>query len=236
MSRTVVFFTFWVSVFVNTLAGSTAKGALASKVTYFTDEFSNYATSTCFEDGTKFGPWTAVFDGYGCISTTTLGEDHALVLQPKTSTLPTESHAALVVGPRFTAPYNYDIRFFNQSQLRTGSAPNPWEVAWVVWDYTDNDHFYYFIAKPTGWELGKRDPAYPGGQRNLASGTNLIYPIGQWNYVRVEQVKNKLTVYANGSKVVSFTDKLNPYLSGQIGIYSEDALVYVTSAKVTSNR
>ena len=236
MGKIVVFFSFLVSAFVVGLGLPDARAALSSKVTYFTDEFSNYTEGVCFEDGSAFGPWTVVFDGYGCVSTLYLGSDHLLALQPKTAMIPTETHSALTVGPRFSGPFNYDILYFNQAQLRTGSVPNPWEVGWVVWDYTDSNHFYYFIAKPNGWELGKRDPTYPGGQRNLISGTSVVFPIGQWNFVRVEQVKNKLTVYANGTKIVSYVDKLNPYLSGQIGIYSEDALVYVTSVKVSSKK
>ena len=54
-------------------------------------------------------------------------------------------------------------------QVRNGPA-NPWEVAWLLWHYTDDQHFYSIVLKPNGWELGKEDPAYPGAQRFLATG------------------------------------------------------------------
>jgi len=44
-------------------------------------------------------------------------------------------------------------------------------VAWVVFRYIDDDHFYHLALKPSGWELGKTDPSYPGGQRFLTTGT-----------------------------------------------------------------
>ena len=49
-----------------------------------------------------------------------------------------------------------------------------------MWDYTDNNHFSYLALKTNGWELGKRDPAYPGGQRFLATGSDSPTQIGQW--------------------------------------------------------
>ena len=62
---------------------------------------------------------------------------------------------------------DFTIRLRTLAQRRRGQ-PNPWEVGWLLWRYTDNDHFYSFIVKPNGFELGKQDPAYPGRQRFLA--------------------------------------------------------------------
>jgi hypothetical protein len=121
-----------------------------------------------------------------------------------------------------------------QQQLRTGTAPNAWEVAWVLWNYTDNTHFYYFIAKPNGWELGKEDPAYPGAQRFLAAGSSPTYAIGQWLNVKVVQSSNTIKVYVNGTLITTFTDNERPYSGGKIGFYSEDSLVYLKSSKVTA--
>jgi hypothetical protein len=185
-------------------------------------------------DGSSFGSWVSVFAGYGCNSIVSLPEGKALSLKPKASTTSSETHAGLAVGPSFSGNYSFETQLKTQSQLRRGTAPNPWEVAWVVWDYTDNTHFYYFIAKPNGWELGKEDPAYPGAQRFLAAGSSPSYPIGQWLNFKIVQSSNTITVYVNGVQITKFTDSERPYSSGKIGFYSEDSQVYLKSTKVTA--
>ena len=104
----------------------------------------------------------------------------------------------------------------------------------MLWHYTDDSHFYYFIPKPTGWELGKEDPAYPGAQRFLATGTDTRYPINRWYTVRVRQVANTMTVWVNGAQVVSFTDTERPYLLGAAGLYNEDSQVRFDSLTVNA--
>jgi Domain of Unknown Function (DUF1080) len=111
-------------------------------------------------------------------------------------------------------------------QLRTGSSPNPWECAWIVWSYQDDAHFYYLALKPTGWELGKRDPDYPGGQRFLASGSRK-FPVGAWHTFIIRQAGATIDARANGEHVVSFTDAERPYAGGRLGIYAEDSEVQV---------
>ena len=94
-----------------------------------------------------------------------------------------------------------------------------------LWGYQDNLHFYYLVLKPTGWELGKEDPAYPGAQRFLATGPG-DYPVGRWHTVRVRQVGNEITAWANGALLTRIRDVERPYLSGRLGLYNEDAEVH----------
>ncbi|NNN33679.1 DUF1080 domain-containing protein [Streptomyces sp. S3(2020)] len=170
-------------------------------------------------DGSTHGRWTSVFNGHG----TNTGDDDSLTLSPMPAEDPGTTHAGLVVS---TASYD-DVRFASRmrtvEQLRT-PHPNPWEVPWLVWAYTDAEHFYYITLKPNGWELGKRDPAYPGGQRFLATGHEQ-YPVGDWSSVRVEQKGPRLTVEVDGKRLVTFTDAERPYLQGRVGAYTEDAAV-----------
>jgi hypothetical protein len=102
--------------------------------------------------------------------------------------------------------------------------PNPWEVAWFVWSFKDSVHFYYMALKPNGWELGKADPSYPGAQRFLATGSSR-FPIGVWHNLRVRQVGNVATIWANGERLIRYQDVERPYLKGRIGLYNEDASV-----------
>ena len=105
-----------------------------------------------------------------------LFDGQALAIRPKESNAADETHAGLISGPHPSWPVDVkgnltiEASLHTETQLRRQNAANPWEVGWLLWDYVDKIHFYYFIPKPNGWELGKADPAYPGDQRFLASG------------------------------------------------------------------
>jgi hypothetical protein len=200
----------------------------------FSDDFSSYVPDACLADGTVFGPWTALFNGYGCTAVRTDGARFWLEERPFPSPAPSETHASMVLGPSFAVPFTLEAAMRTDAQLRTGSAPNAWEVAWVAWNYADNVHFYYFTLKPNGWELGKADPAYPGAQRFLATGSSPVFPVGTERAVKVVQTGNVISAYADGTLLTTFTDDERPYLSGRIGLYNEDARVRFTDVSVTT--
>ena len=207
-------------------------------VIQFSDDFSSYVQNVCFPDGASFGSWTVVFAGFGCVEVESDGVNAWLHSQPK-APKGGNTHSALVAGPLFssaTTTLTYDVKVHTIQQLRTKMNPRPWEVGWVVWHYTDNDHFYYFIAKTNGWELGKRDPAYKGGQRFLATGTSPTFPIGQQYAMRIIQDStNTMTASVNGQLLVTFTDIERPYTGGKIGLYTEDAHVHFDDVFVDTN-
>lgn len=148
-----------------------------------------------------------------------------LVLSPKSAENADSTHAALLISKAsYSGRVSFGGRVKTVRQLRVGSPPNPWECAWLVWNYRDDEHFYYVAIKPTGWELGKRDPAYPGGQRFLASG-EAGFAIGTWHRFMIVQENDAITVQMNGTEIVSYTDTERPYTDGRLGLYSEDAKV-----------
>lgn len=213
------------------LAAAAAPPATAAA---FSDDFSAYAPDVCLADGTAFGPWTALFNGYGCTAVRTDGARFWLEESPFPSASPSETHASMVLGPSFAVPMTLTADMRTDAQLRTGSAPNAWEVAWVAWNYSDNVHFYYFTLKPNGWELGKADPAYPGAQRFLATGSAPVFPVGTEHAVKIVQTDNVIEAYADGALLTRFTDAERPYLSGRIGLYNEDARVRFTNVSVST--
>ncbi|MFJ5777247.1 calcium-binding protein [Streptomyces sp. NPDC093094] len=170
-------------------------------------------------DGSMHGRWLSVFNGHG----TNYGDDGFLALSPRAATDPGNTHAGLVVSTATYTDVTFEARMRTVRQLRE-PRPNPWEVPWLVWGYSDPEHFYYITLKPNGWELGKRDPAYPGGQRFLATG-HQRYRVGDWHRVRVEQRGAVLEVGVSGEPLVTFTDTERPYLLGSVGAYTEDATV-----------
>ena len=191
----------------------------------FSDDFSGYTATTCpsYVDGDNFGQWQVVFTGFGCVRVLNDNGNNVLEMQPQSVTNPADTSAPLVVGPSFEAPFTYRGQVATTAQLRQNSAPNDWETAWIVWNYTDNQHFYYFIPKENGWELGKEDPAYPGAQRFLATGTTPTFSLADIKNFEITQVGATMTVSINGNRIVEFTDNERPYTSGRIGLYSEDA-------------
>lgn len=205
-----------VSVLALALLGAVARpAALAAPV-----------RSASYADGALVAGYRVVFAGYGEVRHTATSTGPAFTLRPEAATAPGQTHSALVVSQRrFGANGTYAVRVTTQRQLRTGSVPNPWETGWVVFNYTDPDHFYYLAMKTNGWELGKRDPAYPGGQRFLATGSSPAALVGRADRVVVTAAGSRLVVKVNGKIVTRFTDAERPYLGGSFGFYSEDAQV-----------
>ncbi len=213
--------------------GSLCSGMDAIADSAFTDDFSSYTHNTCFSDGTNFGPWTSAFSGFGCVKLLSNGTQNWLDESPQVSTNSSDTHSALVLGPSFSNPLTFSVNVNTTAQLRQNSQPNAWEVGWVIWHYADDDHFYYFIAKPDGWELGKKEP---GAQRFLAMGDSPTFPIGNWYNIRIATTaQDTITVYVNNQLMTTFTDTQNPYTSGRIGLYDEDAHVRFTNVAVTGD-
>ena len=154
-----------------------------------------------------------------------------LNLAPAVSTRPDETHSALIVSQEsFQGSVRFEGSVCTLEQLRVGAA-NPWETAWLVWNYADNDHFYYFTMKPNGWELGKRDPDYAGGQRFLATSNDVTFEVGKWNRFEITQDGNRIAISVDGVELVRFQDLERPYLGGRIGLYTEDARVMLDDVR-----
>jgi len=81
-------------------------------------------------------------------------------------------------------------------------------------------------------ELGKEDPAYPGAQRFLASGTSPSFPIGTWYRVDVTQSGQTIRVFVGDVLITTFTGRERPY--SRVGLYSEDAEVSFDNVSVVT--
>lgn len=170
--------------------------------------------------------WYQVFSGYGHNQVTGSGANPAITLSVATTHSRHVTHAALVLSKARYDNFVASAEVQTVRQLRAGSAgnPNPWEVGWVVWHYSSPQRFYALTLEPTGWLLSKQDPAYPGGERFLTSGTLPRFPVGSTHRVGIVQVGNRITVSADGHLLAIFTDTQRPYLSGGFGAYAEDSV------------
>ena len=189
-------------------------------------------STSVWTEGSTHGAWTTRFDGYGKVAVRLAGSK-VLMLRPEAADVASETHAALVTSERNFSDMKFTVRAKTVRQLRS-TSPNPWESAWVIWNYKDNTHFYYLALKPNGWEIGKADPNYKGAQRFLATGSDMTFPVGTWASVRVRQVGATMSVWVNGTLLTTFTDKERPYTSGAVGLYNEDAKTYFDDVRVAS--
>lgn len=172
------------------------------------------------------GSWRVVYDGYGTVT----GTADQVSLAPEVATSPTVTHAALVVHT--SAASTLSARITTSRQLRS-EAPNAWEVAWLLFRYTDPDHFYSIVLKPNGWELGKENPAFPGKQEFLASSSSPTFAVGSRNDVTVRLNGPQISVEVNGKHLVSYSDTDSPYLQGTFALYTEDADVEFSELAVS---
>src|SRR3954454_12339492 len=204
----------------------------ATPPTLFTDSFSSLPLGVGWIDDSTHGGWVSTYNGYGSNGVDVDGSQ-VLTESPAVSTSAGVTHASLVNTTASFGDMDTTVRVRTVKQLRL-PAPNAWEVAWVLWHYTDDTHFYYLALKPNGWELGKEDPAYPGAQRYLRTSSSPSFAVGSWHTVRVRQIGNVMTVWADGTQLTSFTDTERPYAGGTLGLYNEDSLVHFDDVKVTA--
>jgi hypothetical protein len=168
--------------------------------------------------------WRVAYTGYGQVRMKHGDDDRTFFLEPAPPESATSTHSALVLSTRSWHDFVLVVRLRTTRQLRT-PRPNDWEVGWLLWHYADERHFYYIILKPNGFELGKEDPAYPGHQRFLATSNEPRFPPGRWYVVRVLQHGDVISVSVNGRSLVRYADTRDPYSSGSVGLYTEDAAV-----------
>ncbi len=188
---------------------------------------SRFDECTSWAEGQTCHDFRLVYTGYGTASVAANG---AFVLSPAPASDPAQTHAALAV--RDLPSGNTDVSATVQTVRRLRRPqPNPWEVAWLLWNYTDDSHFYSLVLKPNGWEVGKEDPAYPGRQRFLATGDSPVFPVGGTYRVRIRQTGASIHIELPGL-TIRCRDNVLPYTSGGFGLYTEDSVVQFTRVQV----
>ncbi len=153
------------------------------------------------------------------------------------STLPAsadQTFSSLVVSRQTWGDLNLALDTTTLGQLRQ-PAPNPWEVSWVFFRYSDLAHYYWLSLKTNGWELGKKDGGALDGtapQVFLATGTSPTFPVGRRYRVQVTMVGGRVTVTVDGTLLLDAVDP-DPLGAGAIGLYEEDSRVAFDKVSVT---
>ena len=215
--------------------------AAAQSGVLLSDSFSSVRAGTCVAEGSSIdASFTDVFNGYG---TQCVNSKHQLAQVPEAPANASVTHAALAVSKQsFSGDFDVTAQVATVAQLR--SPANNWEVAWLLWDYSNDDAFYYAILKPAGWEVGKEwcntasSPCVQS-QEFLATGAEPSTAVGTTETLSVDQtVRNGIptfAVYDGATLLTTVSDSgafSAPYTSGSIGLYDEEASVAWHSVSV----
>jgi hypothetical protein len=197
--------------------------------------FDAFQLSYSLVDG-QTGPdqnWRCAYTGYGEVKTEAIGSNLVMKLAPMAATSSNTTHASLVFTNASFADQIIELDVRTVAQLRQGTAPNPWEVAWLAFR-ASNDSFYYFVFKPNGIELGKAiDSATLNQQFFLVTAGSPKLTIGQWNHWKIQMQGTRITVWIDGIQVADYVDSKEPLLqSGAVGLYTEDAYVQFDNVKI----
>jgi hypothetical protein len=146
-----------------------------------------------------------------------------------------QTFSSLVVSRQTWKDMAVSLDTTTVAQLRR-PAPNPWEVSWLLFRYSDLAHYYWLILKPNGWELGKKDGGPLDGsapQRFLATGSAPTFPIGRRYHVRLTIAGGTIAAAVNGRQLFRYTDP-DPLPGGAVGFYEEDSVVAFDNVSVTA--
>jgi len=179
--------------------------------------------------------WSTAYEGFGRVVTKS-----SIQLQPRSIASDAGTHAALVLmkNPITEKEFSLPIRYHNIKALRTPSA-NPWEVFWLFFNYqalAGEKTTNYFIFKPNGVEIGKAWGKV--NQEFLASAESPKLEMGKEYELILDRHENKVSAFINGNKVLEFSDREKSKLyhqAGQIGLYSEDSEVEISSVDICRN-
>jgi hypothetical protein len=145
-------------------------------------------------------------------------------------TAPAETHSALITSRRTWSNPTISFSTTTLAQLRAGSAPNPWEVAWVMFRFRDLANYYYFILKTNGFELGKKQGS--DEQIFLDTGTLPSLSVGAPRQIQVQAKGPRIRVWVDGAHIVDFTDPHPLAGPGSVGLYEEDSRVRFDSVSI----
>ena len=178
------------------------------------------------------GKWQSVYNGGGSSGAKKdLNDNNMFFMYPNASISKNETHASLVKTTQQFSNFEMSVKVKTDKQLREGTLPMPWEAAWIFFRYTDEFHYYWFLVKPTGIELGKKDCdtcANPYlGQIFLYSDDRSILKVGDWSDWEIDAIGNRIIISVNGTRLIDFLDRsMSQQLArGAIGLYTEDAAV-----------
>lgn len=169
-----------------------------------------------------------------------------LHMAPAPSTASNITRASELHTTQIFKNFQLDFNARTNKQLRQNSTPNPWEVFWIFFRYTDeapkSNHHMYFYLGINGFEFGKKDnkPTDPTLEQQifLKTGSLPKVRLGVTNHFTIIAQGFHYTIKIDGVTVIDMTDPVvnDPakMTQGLIGMYAEDSDFSVDNVKVMS--
>jgi hypothetical protein len=201
------------------------------------DNFGSGVYTLHDEDISPNKKWKCLWNGYGLSGVKKdVGNRNIFFMYPSISQSPDQTSSNLVKSTKIFSDFEFSIDTKTIQQLRKNGSPNPWEVAWIMFRFTDITYYcyYYFTVKTNGIELGKYDGGEPiKGQQFLYTAEIPKVTINKWSTWRINVVGNHILIYVDNIKVVDYIDNTisERLKSGSIGLYNEDASVEFDNVK-----
>ena len=128
--------------------------------------------------------------------------NNVFFVSPRIAKSAAETYANFMTTTRNFSNFEMSVDLKTEKQIRENNPPKPWETVWVYFRYTDDFHYYWFVLKPTGIELGKKDCdtcTNPfEGQVFLHTDEIPDLKLGEWSNLRISAIGNNITVALNG--------------------------------------
>ena len=146
-----------------------------------------------------------------------------------------KTFSALTLSTESYQNFQLALEVKTVSQTRTSSTPNPWEVGWVFWhavgngtDPIDRTHFYYFLVRTNGVEVGKYDGGTnPESQKiiesnNYPNKTSIKTELGKWQHWNIIVIDDRIIVKVDNVTAFDIVDTAS-FDTGRFALYNEDA-------------
>jgi hypothetical protein len=177
--------------------------------------------------------WEIAYDGFGQVSF-----DGGIRLAPKKPEDVNETHAALALLKSAPDSKRYAVRVrYVTTQALRGEKANPWETFWLFFDYKLDGKLKrtnYLIHKPNGMELGRAWNEID--QEFIATTSSPQAIIGSPYELVLVREENRIRALVDGKLALS-TDKVDSLeRGGRIGLYTEDAEVFIKGVELCVSR
>ena len=194
------------------------------------ENFDGHRAGQRWVDGERHEQWRAEYDGYGRTQVTDEGGS-ALSLSPRSARDPEVTHGGLVTTTREFEDIELTTQLRTVRQLRRGRPiPGRWPGCSGTTPMTTTST--PSSSSRTAGSSARRTRPIPAPSGIWPRGTSPTFPIEVAHTVRVRQVGDTITVWANGELLTTYTDKERPYVGGRVGLYTEDAEVTFDSVVV----
>jgi hypothetical protein len=102
-----------------------------------------------------------------------------------------------------------DMRTISQTAT-SFRAPNRWEVAWLMFRFTDDWHHYWVMTYSDGhMEMGRKDYAFPQEQQIFLIENHQVpqeFIFGKWYNYKIRCLESRITIWVDGVKKIDVKD------------------------------